>query len=106
MTQQRMKQALDSVNRAVDLGIYRSAYLIHDVKVFPPQCLKASYNIVRKDGVETRNHLFIRGQHQHFAEVRATGPPNRQIDEKIDNFMAQKLIIIGSNRQIVPVYSA
>ena len=98
--QQQMKQALDDVNRAVDLGVYRSAYLICDVKVLPPLFLRASYNIVRKDGVETRNHLFIRGQHQHFVEIRATGPPNRQIDEKIANFMDQLLMEIGSNKQI------
>lgn len=85
--QQQMKQARGDVDLNVNVGNYRSAHLIDDVEVFSPLFLRVSYNIVRKDGVQRRSHLFIRGQHQHFVKVRATGPTNRQIDVKIANFV-------------------
>lgn len=88
--QQQMKQAREDVDQAVNLGVYRSAHLIDDVEVFSPLFLRASYTIVRKDGVQRRSHLFIRGQHQHLVKVRATGPANRQIDAKIANFIHQR----------------
>lgn len=100
--QQQMRQAREDVDRAVDVGYYRAARLIDDVGVFSPLFLRASYDIVRNDGVQRRSHLFMRGQHEHFVKVRATGPADRQIDTTIANFLDQLLTIIGSDKQMQP----
>lgn len=99
--QQQMTQAQEDINRAVTLGFYQSAHSIDDVQGFSPLFLRASYSVLRKDGVLRRTHLFLRGQYQHFVKVRATGPANRQLDTKIATFIDQLSTIIRS-KQIQP----
>ena len=100
--QQIMKESQEDVQRAVNRMIYRSAHVVEDANVFSPLFIRASYNIVRDDGIERRSHLFIRGQNRHVVKVRATGPAKKQIDTSIANFIDQLLTIIGAKRGSVP----